>query len=118
MVSKIFLVILIAHEFGQLVGISQAEFDKPATPFGVFVHGRGGSFEGLIDRDDFAARWRVDLARRFNRLDHRGLLALAELGAYFGELDKDDISQLRLGVGSNADHGDIAVEFDPLVVPR
>src|SRR5712691_10933456 len=75
---------------------------------------RGG--QGLIYGDHFAGNRREDLRNRFHRFYGAKALALSELAADFGKLDKHDVAKLLLGIAGNAHGGSFAVNFYPFVL--
>src|ERR1700688_1289349 len=111
------LVFFGAHQRAELFRIRELELEEPALAFRVLVDHGGRGFERVIDRDDFAGDRTVDLTCGLHRLDHGGFRALLQPLPDGRQLDIDDIAQLRLRVGRDADHADIAVEPDPFVVP-
>src|SRR6202521_197008 len=111
------LVFFGAHQRAKLFRIRERELEEPDPAFRVLVDHGGRGSERVIDRDDFAGHRTVDLARGLHRFDHGGFRALLQLLPDGREFDIDDIAQLRLRVGRDADHADIAVEPDPFVVP-
>src|SRR5205823_9428013 len=102
----------------ELFGICETQFDKPAVAHRVGIDlGRVGG-ERVIDLGHLSGDWRIDLARRLDRLDNRRFLALLDQLADFWQLDIDDVAELRLRIVGNADNGEVAVEPHPLMVPR
>lgn len=93
------------------IGIARRQGKNPALAESIFVDYLGIVGERIVDGQHATGNWRINVARRFNRLDHRTASAGVKLGANLGQLDINQISQLRLGVRRDAD-SDTAVVFD------
>src|SRR5690606_38945867 len=90
--------------------------EEPALALGSRVDQRRVVLDRGIALGDRAADRRVDVARGLDRFDHRRLLAFGEYGTRLGDLDEDDVAELRLCVVGDADGGGVAVDLDPFVL--
>jgi hypothetical protein len=100
----------------ELPGIGKAQLEEPALAHRVGIDLCRVAGECVIDLGDLSGDRRIDLARRLDRFDDGGLLAPLDPPADFGQLDIDNIAELRLRVVGDADGGEIAVEPDPFMI--
>jgi hypothetical protein len=89
---------------------------RPVVESLLAVDERGVAFQRAVDLDDFARNGGVDFARRFHALDNARLSAAFHLRANFGQLDIDNIAQRLLRVIGHANDGNIAFNFDVLMI--
>src|SRR6266851_4782912 len=97
-------------------GVGRTNFDDPASFVRIVVDALRLVDQVGVDFDDFARDRRVQVRGCFHRLDDSEGLARLDLVAHFGQLDIDNVAQLVLGEGGDADHVQLAVGFDPLVL--
>src|SRR5471032_2688603 len=90
-------------------GVGRLDLEQPGR-VGVGVDRFRRVDDGVVDGDDFAGHRRVDVAGRFHRFHHGGVVAGAVGGADFRHFDEDDVAQRVLRELGDAD-GDGAVGF-------
>src|SRR5690349_13595622 len=93
----------------------EVELQDPALAVRVGVDELRLAGELFVDRADPAGHRRVEVARRFHRLDDAEALARRQLAARAGKLEEHHVTELRLREIRDPDRGLFAVDRDPLV---
>src|SRR5690348_8923691 len=110
------LVVRLVHQVVRQVA-GQLELQDPALTVWVGVDELRFRGQLFVDRCDPAGHRRVQIACRLDRLDDAEGVAGRELAAGGGQLEEDDVAELRLGEVGDADRRLLAVDRDPLVRP-
>jgi hypothetical protein len=113
--ANLLLVILRREQRVQFSGIAQFDFEKPAARVWLGVHQGGIVGDGFVQRHNFAADGRINVARGLHGFHHGAGFAGFHLAPNFGQLDKNDIGQFMLRMIGDADRRRVAADAHPFV---
>src|SRR5581483_3629688 len=98
------------HQPAELASVGDLHLEEPGLAGSVGIDKRGLGLEHLV-RDR-----RIDVGGGLDRFDHRCGFGLLQVAADLGQLDKHDITELRLGIIGDPDGCDIALDAEPFVI--
>lgn len=98
------------------VGTSRLDLVEPARAVGIGVDEGGIIGKFLIDFQDFTGDGSVHVAGGLDGFNDGHGVPGGDRGSYFGEVYKDYIGELRLGMVGNTDGADVSVNFDPFMI--
>jgi hypothetical protein len=109
------LVSISFHEIRSLALVIQLELDKPSFAFAFRVHQTRFIGELIVNFDDGSRYWGVDIRRGLHGLDTAKGFTLLEFITDFREVNKDDVTERRLGKVSDTAGTNTSINLDVFV---
>ena len=103
------------HQRVELRGISQFDFEKPASAQRVAVGKRWVVYQGGVHFRDFSGDGHIHISGCFDRLDNASYITLFECASYLWQFYEYDIAKRVLCVVGDADHCGPAIGLNPFV---
>ena len=102
----------------EIVGGGEPDLDQPPVAVRILVEQLGIVHHGVVDLDHLARDGREHLGDRLDRLDRAELVVGVEHLADLRQLHEHHLAQLLLRELGDAEHAEIVLDAEPLVLPR
>ena len=83
---------LSVHEFIDVLGILDEDFEEPTIILGLGIDNGGIGLDVLVVLNDLAGHWCVDVGGSLDRLDTADTVSLDKAGANLGDLQVYDVT--------------------------